>query len=269
MSQSISSATARLPQLTASWSLAEAAETGSADQCLAVDEQLLDQVKRGERGPCIRIWRNRQCLVATVKESRMPNFEKSSQALADDSWPVLVRRTGGSCVPHGPGVINLSLIYPIPEGQRWQLEDSYQLLCLPLQQLLQDYGLKAETGAVEGSFCDGRYNLQVDNRKLVGTAQRWRPASQAPEAETGAKKSAGAILAHACLLTDLDLLTATEQINRLYRDCENTEQFIPEACATLAECAGRESETDSEDFVLEVVDRLTAVIKESFGIRIP
>lgn len=189
----------------------------------------------------------------------MPNFEKSSQSLADAGWPVLVRRTGGSCVPHGPGVINLSLIYPIPEGQSWQLEDSYQLLCFPLQQLLQDYGLKAETGAVEGSFCNGRYNLQVGNRKLVGTAQRWRPASQATRA--------GAILAHACLLTDLDLLTATEQINRLYRDCENTEQFIPKACATLAECAGREREPYSEDFVLEVVDRLTAVIKEIFGIK--
>lgn len=245
-----------LPKLAETWSLLETAELGDPGERLARDEALLDSVSKGEQGPVIRIWRNHPCLVATIKESRMPNFGRASQQLAVEGWPVIVRRTGGACVPHGPGVVNLSLVYPEPEQQDWQLEHSYQLLCLPLQRLLASYGLTAETGFVEGSFCDGRYNLQVAGQKLVGTAQRWRRAS---------RQDRGAILAHACLLTDLDLTAATEAINRLYQRCENPQQFVTHTCTTLRTLAGK-TRLSQEDFVTEVINQLRRSSREIFNI---
>ena len=64
----------------------------------------------------------------------MSNFEAAQQVLAAQGWPVIVRCTGGSCVPQGPGVINLAVIHPKVKG--WHLEDGYQLLCALLREFL-------------------------------------------------------------------------------------------------------------------------------------
>lgn len=196
----------------------------------------------------------------------MRHFEHASKALAKDDWPVVVRRTGGACVPHGPGVINLSLVYPTPQDRDWQLEDSYRLLCSPLQKLIVSYELEPETGFVEGSFCDGRYNLQVAGQKLVGTAQRWRKSV----VKEGAGENRGYVLAHACLLTDTDITAATARINQLYRDCENPQRFVVDTCVSLKTLIERRQLIEdpglafSENFVQEVIARLAKILQCDF-----
>ena len=228
--------------------------TCNASERVAYDEQLLEQVAAGEKPPTIRIWRNRQCLVATTKESHKPGFDTACTASALEDWPVAVRRTGGSCVPHSPGVLNLALVYPRPLDSEWSMEDSYTLLCAPLQRLLESYGLDVKTGAVPGSFCDGKFNLQVENRKLVGTSQRWKGNPTLP---------GSFILSHACLLVDLDLLDATARINALYRLCGNEQQFNPTACSTLRECVAGPNQPFSAKFVDQVAERLRQIVDEN------
>lgn len=218
------------------------------------DERLLDQVSNGESGPCICINRAPQCLVTTVRESRMTHFEASCRALASQGWPVVIRCTGGSCVPQGPGVISFSIVHPKLRG--WSLDDGYKVLCDFLAHFLASYGLSAVTGASPGSFCDGRYNLQVGGQKLVGTAQRW----------AGGSREQAAVLAHACLLVDMDLVEATEKINTLYRLCGNPQQFTPESCTTLRDCLGEPGQQFSAEFVTDVERRLTAMAKDYFNL---
>ena len=218
------------------------------------DERLLGHVISGERGPCLCINRAPQCLVATVRESRMSNFEASCQVLAAQGWPVIVRCTGGSCVPQGPGVINFSMIHPKLRG--WNLDDGYRLLCDFLTHFLASYGLSATTGESPGSFCDGRYNLQVGGQKLVGTAQRW----------AGGNRKQAAVLAHACLLVDMDLVKATEKINSLYRLCGHPQQFKAESCTTLRDCLGKPAQRTPTEFVFEVERRLTTMAKDYFNL---
>lgn len=189
-------------------------------QGLAGDEAWLDRVQQGEAVAIARIWRTQNCLVATRREARMPDFARACQTLAAQGWPVLVRRTGGACVPQGAGVWNLSLLYSRPGGS-WSIDDSYRFLCCLLQHFFAELGLSTQTGEVAGSFCDGSYNLQIGGQKIVGTAQRWRSR---------------AILAHACILVDVDLDVVTALINRLYRDCASAQQFRTDACTTLTEC---------------------------------
>jgi octanoyl-[GcvH]:protein N-octanoyltransferase len=236
------------------WALKSFDEQGDLTQQVTFDELLLKQVINGESGPSLYIKRNPRCLVATVRESRMANFEAARQELSVQGWPVIVRCTGGTCVPQGPGVINLSVIHRKVRG--WSLEEGYKLLCDLLTSFLASYDLVATTGEVPGSFCDGRYNLQVGGQKLVGTAQRW----------TGGSRENAAVLAHACLLVDMDLVEATEKINRLYRVCGNPQQFIPEACTTLRDCLGGGGRHSSEEFMEEVEQRLTALVKDYFNI---
>ena len=184
----------------------------------------------------------------------MPNFGAAQKVLAEQGWPVVVRCTGGSCVPQGPGVINLAVIHPKVKG--WHLEDGYQLLCALLRELFLEYGLDATTGEVPGSFCDGNYNLQVDGQKLVGTAQRW----------AGGSRDSAAVLAHACLLVDMDLVEATEKINTLYSLCDNPQQFLPHACTSLRDCLGIRTSQTTEAFVVEVRQRLLLMTKQFFNI---
>jgi len=179
----------------------------------AIDEQLLAQVIRREAGPGVCIGSQPRCLVSTLRESQMDGFGPACAQLAARGWPVQIRCTGGGCVPQGPGVLNLSLVHPQRAG--WKLADGYLLLGELLSELLTGYGLTATLGEVAGAFCDGRYNLQVSGRKLVGTAQRW----------AGSRREQPAVLAHACLLVDLDLAEATDRINSLYRLCGNEQQY--------------------------------------------
>ena len=219
------------------------------------DRQLLDQVIHAERSPTISIQQHPQSLTVTVRESKFPNFPAATVELAAAGWPVAVRCTGGAAVPQGPGVLNLALVHPKLRG--WTLEDGYQLLCEILSRLLAEYGLTAEQGEVPGAFCDGLYNLQVKGQKLVGTAQRW----------AGSRQTHGGILAHACLLVDLDLVEATERINQLYRLCGQTEQFIPETCCSLRDFLPP-SELSRAAFVAEVEQRLAKLVDAYFEVTV-
>lgn len=236
------------------WTLKSFSGHGDLAQQVTFDELLLEQVINGESGPSLCIKRDPRCLVVTVRESRMTYFETARQELAAQGWPIVVRCTGGACVPQGPGVINLSVVHPKVRG--WSLEDGYRLLCDVLTSLLAGYGLAPTTGEVPGSFCDGRFNLQVGGRKIVGTAQRW----------AGGSRENAAVLAHACLLVDLDLVEATERINTLYRMCGNPQQFDPGACTTLRDCLGKDGQGTCEEFMVEVEQRLTAQVKDYFNV---
>lgn len=220
------------------------------------DEQLLDLVLNGDSGPCLCINRAPRCLVATVRESRMPGFAGSCRSLSAQGWPVIVRCTGGSCVPQGPGVITFSMVHRKVRG--WYLDDAYQLLCDFLSIFLASYGLSTTTGEVPGSFCDGRYNLQVGGQKLVGTAQRW----------AGGSRDNAAVLAHACLLVDLDLVEATEKINSLYRMCGNSLQFTADSCVTLRACLDGPGQKFSEAFVADVERHLASAARAYFKVPV-
>ena len=234
------------------WALKSFGGHGNLAQQVTFDELLLKQVINGASGPSLYINCAPRCLVATVRESRMTNFEAASRKLTEQGWPVVVRCTGGSCVPQGPGVVNLSVIHPKVKG--WHLEDGYKLLCGLLTRLLASYGLVTTVGEVPGSFCDGRYNLQVGGQKLVGTAQRW----------AGGSRKNAAVLAHACLLVDLDLVETTEKINSLYRLCGNPRQFTAEACTTLLDCLGGTGQLLVDEFMADVTQRLTALVRDYF-----
>ncbi|MCK4507065.1 MAG: hypothetical protein KAU27_00890 [Desulfuromonadales bacterium] len=236
------------------WTVKKFDEHGDLARRITSDELLLEQVIKGESGPCLCIKRDPRCLVTTVRESRMSDFEAASLELSAQGWPVIVRCTGGACVPQGPGVINLSVIHRKIRG--WSLDNGYKLLCDLLTSFLASYGLVATTGEVPGSFCDGRYNLQIGGQKLVGTAQRW----------AGGSRENAAVLSHACLLVDMDLVEATEKINTLYRLCGNPQQFIPEACTTLRDCLGAVGQQSTTEFMEEVEQRLTALVKDYFNI---
>src|SRR5690606_18421418 len=77
--------------------------------------------------------------------------------------------------------------------------------------MLRSRGICGTYRAVPGTMCDGAYNVVVDDRKLAGTAQRWRSLGHDRPGEH-------AVLAHLALFVDLDHIEAAESINALYAD---------------------------------------------------
>ena len=124
-------------------------------------------------GPHALMWHAAQpALVCPRAYRSRAGFAASSRSSARRGWPVHLRPTGGGAVPQGPGIANLALAFNAPKG--FTIEDGYRLLVGVLRAALPQ-GQRLQTGDTPGSFCDGAWNLSVDGKKLVGTAQRWRP----------------------------------------------------------------------------------------------
>lgn len=152
-----------------------------------------------------KIWQAPQALVAPRTYTRHAPLEQVRQRFSAQGCPVFLRKSGGGLVPQGPGIINLSLAYPLQQSLGDAATPVYLHLCEILRDTLQTFGIASRFQAVNGSFCDGRFNLACGNpdnaRKIAGTAQYWQPLPG--QADGQARRHI--VLAHAVLLVAVDL----------------------------------------------------------------
>ncbi|MEM8979931.1 MAG: hypothetical protein AAGD04_10635 [Pseudomonadota bacterium] len=158
---------------------------GSAIEGLAYEQALF-----AESGSHVGLWRaTSNGLVCPEAYSRRETFEVAEARARRAEWPVALRGTGGGTVPQGHGIDNLVLAFDMWPGGT--IEDGYRLLTRIIKRGLGTFGASLAPGETPGSFCDGAWNLSLDGRKIVGTAQRWKPARGGPPR----------VLAHAVILT--------------------------------------------------------------------
>jgi lipoate-protein ligase A len=197
------------------------------------------------------LWHGEPGLVVPRSCTTLPGWPAAAQA-----HRVLVRASGGSVVPQGPGLLNLSLVWR-PDanadagGAPSGTEAIYRALCDELAGALAQLGIAAAPQAVEGSFCDGRFNLAVAGRKLVGTAQSWRRVAGTP-----------VVLAHAVIVVDADLQSLTESANAFERDLGSGRQYRAEALTSVA-LAWQQSHGSAPAVDLEA--RLGTALAERFA----
>ncbi len=179
---------------------------------LNAERALLQRVCDGLFDCQLLLWRpTGQALVMPGSFERRPGFALASQRCAAQGWQILLRDTGGEPVPQSPAVLNIALAYALPAGDEAgnRIDTAYERLLEPLALWLAENGLKAGVGAVPGAFCDGRYNLTLEGRKLAGTAQRWRRSHDGRPA----------VLAHAALLMNDCRESMAQVVNRFYHAC--------------------------------------------------
>ena len=134
-----------------------------------------------------------------------------------------VRRSGGGLVPQGPGLWNLSLVWPAGAATPADMHAIYAALCAALAAAFARLSVTATPQAVQGSFCDGRWNLAVRGRKLVGTAQAWR--------RFGARQM---VLAHALINVGADPVALTNSANLLEAELGQGTPYRADALTSLA-----------------------------------
>jgi len=165
------------------------------------------------------LWCGEPGLVVPRSCTTLPGWPAAARAHA-----VQVRASGGGVVPQGPGVWNLSLAWRAGSAAPDGAEALYRALCGELSRALARLDIEAAVQAVEGSFCDGRFNLAVAGRKLAGTAQSWRRIDGQP-----------AVLAHAVIVVDADPLALTEAANAFERDLGSGRQYRADALTSVAQ----------------------------------
>ncbi len=246
--------TAKSPYHTqANWQFYEQPLATDAAAALNTDSLWLQQVGRGERGPLARLWENPQSLIVTRRETRLPDYQYACRTLQADGWPVIVRESGGTAVPHGPGTLNFSLLYALDPQQSYDLDAVYQALCEPIRRALAQLDLEALYGCVDGAYCDGRYNLVVDGLKVTGTAQRKVICRDNQDAVKHA------VLAQAMLMVDCDAAAGTRVVNRFYQLAGDPRVYDTRVSSSIAERL-RARSANSE----QLTSRVRALIRQSF-----
>lgn len=187
---------------------------------LKAEQDLLASVCSGEVDSGLLMWRpNDRALVMPRRMSRLPGFDEASETLADSGWPILLRESGGEPVPQSSATVNIALVYAQPrsDADRDRIELAYRRLCHPILDVLTGLGGAASLGEVEGAFCDGRFNVNLDGRKMVGTAQRWR------QSQGGLRP---VVLVHGALLLDDERQEMVAAVNRFNEICEQNQRVL-------------------------------------------
>ncbi len=204
---------------------------------LQAEQDLLAAVCTSRQRHGLVFWQpTDHALVVPRRLSRLEHFEAACGELAASGWPVLLRETGGEPVPQSPATVNVALVYAAPrsEGDQNRLEIAYRRLCDPLCAVLDAYGGESSLGEVEGAFCDGRFNVNLDGRKWVGTAQRWRQ---------GLSGTRPVVLVHGAMLMDNERESMVGAVNRFNQRCG-----IPQVCRAESHIALHERFAAEEVF---------------------
>ncbi|MGO4306442.1 lipoate--protein ligase family protein [Cupriavidus sp. RAF12] len=217
-------------------------DPGEADP-LQGELALLDHA--ANTGPVAQLWEAPLSLVIPRSYLRQPGIEAVRADFAARGCPVWLRMSGGGLVPQGPGILNVSLAYAVPKGAATWMEPVYLHLCEVLADGLRQVGVDTHWQAVEGSFCDGRYNLAWGPadaaRKIAGTAQYWRRAPAAVQTPDGQRHL---VLAHAILLVSADPVEINARANAFEAAIGSGRHYDPAKVVSVSEAAGIDNDPD-------------------------
>ena len=202
------------------------------EYALEREAALLEEVVTGQRDTGCLIWTTNPCLIAPRSYLRSQAFPDACRKMKQLGWPVYVRPTGGDVTPQGLGTFNVSTVFRVKKEEDRNVEAVYRWLCDPLIEWVDSLGKKAGCGSINQSFCDGRFNVAVEGRKLAGTAQRWRACSS--------RNGDWAVLAHAIVLVDAAIESGVAAVNRFYECCKIEDRVKPESHVNLSELKGLE-----------------------------
>ncbi|AFT90381.1 lipoate--protein ligase family protein [Paraburkholderia phenoliruptrix] len=211
-------------------------------------------------GKCVaHLWQAPMSLVVPRSYRRFATLESTRADFARRGCPVFLRMSGGGLVPQGPGIVNLSLAYPV-RGTVGAFSDVvYRHLCEILSEALGTLGLETHWQAVEGSFCDGRFNLAWgppgDARKIAGTAQYWRAVRSGAR---GTHAPMHAVLAHAVLLVSVDPEEINRRANAFEQAIESGRSYDAERVVSVQKALSGTGVAPSDGLIDSVVSALRA-----------
>jgi lipoate-protein ligase A len=191
----------------------------------AKETQCIADMHSGEIEQCLLLWQTAEPTLVLPGSNKWQQTEALTTRLQQQGWQIISRRTGGAPVPQTQGVINVSHLYLWPKSRKYSITLAYQDLCRVLSNFFLGFGIKTDIHATPGSYCDGDYNLNINQKKVVGTAQR-------VILKQGGDKI---ILAQACLLINVDISKLLVPVHSCYELNHSQERFRADVHSSLFE----------------------------------
>ncbi len=211
------------------------------------ETQLIAQIQAGELKQCLMLWQANEATLVLPAGKKWLASEELQTGLFADGWLLQARKTGGAPVPQCPGIINLSHLYLWSDDTPYSITQAYENLCTVLHGFFAQFNLISQAHATEFSYCDGDYNINLNGKKIVGTAQR-----------VILKKGGGKIvLAQAFILIDVLLEEIIKPINLCYQLSDKTERVKAQVHTTLFE------HIDEQPTIEQLYQQLTKAFVDS------
>ncbi len=166
------------------------------------------------------------CVPATYQHA--PGLAAACATMEQRGYPVVIRRSGGGCVPQGPGIVNLVWI-PDSKIPCYGVDDLYRCFARALIDGLAATDIAAAHHSPARAWCPGRYDISSRGRKLVGIAQRRSSASNTRQ------------LVHAAIFVDGDVDSWFAEMTRFLCMTGRPEQPAAGAATTITIEAGQSS----------------------------
>lgn len=163
----------------------------------------------------------------------MAGFDAAAAESGARGWPVFVRDSGGTAVVHRPGMLNFS-VYDVRRADAFDVTACFEAFTRRLIDALTGLGIAARTGRVDGSYCDGRFNIVAAGRKIAGTACLVRQ-----------RHGLTGLLAHAAICVEGDPCVDIEAITAFERGLGLSPAYAASAHASLACISGTRGQADN------------------------
>lgn len=222
---------------------------------LQMEEDIYSEISNREVDLGYFLWRSKKALVVPRSATRKEKFELASEKSARRGWPVVVRSTGGELTPQCESFFNLSIFLRCKDKQI-SIKESYLIICSAIIGWLKEMGIQGDCASIDGAFCDGDFNVNIDGKKLVGTAQRWRKVKS--DASSVDEK---ALLLHAVILCDGDINSLFDISNEFYEMCGTDPFIVKDKHVSL----GQIMESDVPDFVVDKMSNFNTYMDKYIG----
>ncbi|WP_070962777.1 lipoate--protein ligase family protein [Vibrio sonorensis] len=187
------------------------------------EHQLLENIQSGQLDQALLLWQSSEETLVLPSGSKWQQSKSLKRSLRDIGWNLYTRKTGGAPVPQTRGVINVSYMYALPEQKEYSVSEAYEHFCDILSAFFQYYGIEVKTHETPGSYCDGKYNLNINQKKVVGTAQR-----------VVLRKGGGkVVLAQACILVDTNPEQLVSPVNLCYQNLQMPDKVVAQVHTNL------------------------------------
>lgn len=178
----------------------------SVPDAFAKEAHYLQAIQEGTYDQVLMLWQCKTPTLVLPAGNKWPLSDELVQHLSEDGWQVHARKTGGAPVPQCEGVINVSHIYVWSCEEAYSITLAYESFCQALQLFFKRLNINTQAHATDYAYCDGDYNLNINGKKVVGTAQR-----------VVLKKGGGkVVLAQAFILIDVLVEALVAPVNQCY-----------------------------------------------------
>lgn len=187
------------------------------------ETELIAKIQSGQFKQCLMLWQAKEATLVLPAGKKWLESTELKAELQAENWFLQARKTGGAPVPQCLGIINLSHLYLWSNDTPYSITQAYENLCTVLHGFFRQFNLTSQAHATEFSYCDGDYNINLNGKKIVGTAQR-----------VILKKGGGKIvLAQAFILIDVLVEELIKPVNLCYQLSDKTDRVKAQVHTTL------------------------------------